>query len=52
MKSWAVFGILLFAISGLMVPQFSYAQDSTDSVNVSEWEEYDKDKILNDPFAQ
>jgi len=29
-----------------------YAQDSTDSVNVSEWEEYDKDKILNDPFAQ
>jgi len=29
-----------------------YAQDSTDSVNVSEWEEYDKDKILNNPFAQ
>ncbi len=23
-----------------------------DSPNVSEWEEYDKDKILNDTFAQ
>jgi len=52
MKSWAVFGILLFAISGLMVPQFSYAQNSTDSANVSDWKTYNLDEILTDPIAQ
>jgi len=52
MKSWAVFGILLFAISELMVPQFSYAQNSTDSANVSDWKTYNLDEILTDPIAQ
>ncbi|MCH8324748.1 MAG: hypothetical protein IH813_06590 [Thaumarchaeota archaeon] len=38
--------VMLFSVTSYSV----YAED--DSPNVSEWEEYDKDKILNDPFAQ
>ena len=49
MKSWAVFGILLFAISGLMVPQFSYAQSD---VEIPEWKTFNRDEILTDPIAQ
>jgi len=49
LKSWAVFGILLFAISGLMVPQFSYAQSG---VEIPEWKTFNRNEILTDPIAQ
>jgi len=49
LKSWAVFGILLFAISGLMVPQFSYARSD---VEIPEWKTFNQDEILTDPIAQ
>ena len=45
MKSWAVFGVLLFAISGLMIPQFTYAQSGTAEEAVKEAVESTKNAV-------
>jgi len=51
MKKGKILAVTLSLVMLLSVTSYSvYAED--DSPNVSEWEEYDKDKILNDPFAQ
>jgi len=51
MKGGKILAVTLSLVMLFSVPSYSvYAED--DSPNVSEWEEYDKDKILNDPFAQ
>jgi len=51
MKGGKILAVTLSLVMLFLVTSYSvYAED--DSPNVSEWEEYDKDKILNDPFAQ
>ena len=51
MKGRKILAVTLSLVMLLSVTSYSvYAEE--DSPNVSEWEEYDKDKILNDPFAQ
>jgi len=51
MKRGKILAVTLSLVMLLSVTSYSvYAEE--DPVNVSEWEEYDKDKILNDPFAQ
>ena len=51
MKGGKILAVTFSLVMLLSVTSYSvYAED--DSPNVSEWEEYDKDKILNDPFAQ
>jgi len=51
MKKGKILAVTLSLVMLLSVTSYSvYAEE--DYPNVSEWEEYDKEKILNDPFAQ
>lgn len=51
MKKGKILAVTLSLVMLLSVTSYSVSAEE-DPVNVSEWEEYDKDKILNDPFAQ
>jgi hypothetical protein len=51
MKRGKILAVTLSLVMLLSVTSYSVSAEE-DPVNVSEWEEYDKDKILNDPFAQ
>ena len=51
MKGGKILAVTLSLVMLLSVTSYSVSAEE-DSPNVSEWEEYDKDKILNDPFAQ
>ncbi|MCH6586522.1 MAG: hypothetical protein IH792_05800 [Thaumarchaeota archaeon] len=51
MKRGKILTVTLSLVMLLSVTSYSVSAEE-DPVNVSEWEEYDKDKILNDPFAQ
>jgi len=51
MKRGKILAVTLSLVMLLSVTSYSVSAEEV-SVNVSEWEEYDKDKILNDPFAQ
>jgi len=51
MKRGKILAVTLLLVMLLSVTSYSVYADE-DPVNVSEWEEYDKDQILNDPFAQ
>ncbi len=51
MKGKKILAVTLSLVMLLSVTSYSVSAEE-DPVNVSEWEEYDKDKILNDPFAQ
>ena len=51
MKGKKILAVTLSFVMLLSVTSYSVSAEE-DPVNVSEWEEYDKDKILNDPFAQ
>ena len=51
MKGGKILAVTLSLVMLLSVTSYSVSAEEV-SVNVSEWEEYDKDKILNDPFAQ
>jgi len=51
MKKGKILAVTLSLVMLLSVTSYSVSAEE-DSPNVSEWEEYDKDKILNDPFAQ
>jgi len=51
MKKGKILAVTLSLVMLLSVTSYSVSAEE-DSPNVSEWEKYDKDKILNDPFAQ
>ena len=51
MKWGKILAVTLSLVMLFSVTSYSVSAEE-DSPNVSEWEEYDKDKILNDPFAQ
>jgi len=51
MKGRKILAVTLSLVMLFSVTSYSVSAEE-DSPNVSEWEEYDKDKILNDPFAQ
>jgi len=51
MKGGKILAVTLSLVMLLSVTSYSVSAEE-DPANVSEWEEYDKDKILNDPFAQ
>jgi len=51
MKRGKILAVTLSLVMLFSVTSYSVSAEE-DPVNVSEWEEYDKDKILNDPFAQ
>jgi len=51
MKGGKILAVTLSLVMLFSVTSYSVSAEE-DSPNVSEWEEYDKDKILNDPFAQ
>jgi hypothetical protein len=51
MKREKILAVTLSLVMLFSVTSYSVSAEE-DPVNVSEWEEYDKDKILNDPFAQ
>jgi len=51
MKGGKILAVTLSLVMLFSVTSYSVSAEE-DSLNVSEWEEYDHDKILNDPFAQ
>ncbi len=51
MKRGKILAVTLSFVMLLSITSYSVSAEE-DSANVSEWEEYDKDKILSDPFAQ
>ena len=51
MRGRKILAVTLSFVMLLSVTSYSVSAEE-DSANVSEWEEYDKDKILSDPFAQ
>jgi len=51
MRGRGILAVTLSFVMLLSVTSYSVSAEE-DPVNVSEWEEYDKDKILSDPFAQ
>ena len=51
MKGRKILAVTLSLVMLLSITSYSVSAEE-DPANVSEWEEYDKDKILNDPFAQ
>lgn len=50
MKEGKIFAVTLSLV--MLFSVLSYSAYAEDSPNVSDWEEYDKNKIQNDPFAQ